>query len=93
MTIPIVSLREGVKVIVAEDILKLLLAMKPDHKCVNNVTKPQRQFVLCRVTSQFLKILHVDTANDDWQRAPHSHAILFLKEFIRLKICGSQTNL
>jgi hypothetical protein len=49
--------------------------------------------MLCLVKSHFLKILHVDDANDVRYRAPHSHAICLLeKPIMCLKICGFQTN-
>jgi hypothetical protein len=49
---------------VAGEVLELLWAMRPDHKCIFSVAEPQRWFMLCRVKSQILEMLNVDVAND-----------------------------
>jgi hypothetical protein len=61
--------------------------------CYQHVGAKAILFVLCLLKGKFLKIFHVDIANDGRQRDSHCHVLFQLEQFsIHLKIYGSQTN-
>jgi hypothetical protein len=61
--------------------------MSSDNKYVIIIPEPQRWFLLSRVKSQFLRMLHEGVANDGLQRASHSRATFLLEErIVHLKI-------